>query len=68
MNKKNMSFKRLNKEENEAIDKFLVGRKSFTFEDIDSFLIDQNKKHGLFDNCSATVCNSVFIVQRPVGW
>ena len=68
MNRKNMSFKRLSEAEMIAIDSFLEKHKTFTFEDMDSFLMSQNKKHGLFDNCSATVCNNVFIVQRPVGW
>jgi len=68
MTNDNIAFRRLTDGELISIKNFLKGKKKFTFEEVDDFMQDQNKKFGLFDNCTATVCSTTFIVQRPVGW
>lgn len=67
-----ISFKRLNSEELRAlrgfVNTFKEFKKNITFDDVDGFMTDLNKKEGLFDNCSAQITKDAFIVQRPIGW
>lgn len=68
MDNSRISFKRLHDDELLLLKKFLEENKTFDFDMIDSFMVEMNKKNGLFDNCYALVNKTAFIIQRPIGW
>ena len=64
----NISLKRLTKDEMRAIAGFLKGKTTVDFNQVDEFMETQNKKHGIFENCVANVCQKNFTISRPIGW